>query len=601
MVDVTEKLPKAEAQLTKVGTGYRWHKDGVLVHLVDKTLPIPGMDATPAWYMSNTDDISLSLPAIFKGDDKTMQAEVGKLAAGKKSPLMEGFLSHEMSHAAHSGWLFDERTPGKHSAAVNQVMTMFEELRIEKAVADAACADNLRPSFQWLLENSEMPESEAGLAQLWALTYGRYLAGIASRAEVEEIHTLAKTTFGNETVALMVEILSEAMECKAKIAGRIVPSLAQEWIELLDLPDEPSEGYGTMICVHADENEGDEGDGEGSGAGGEDGDEGKGSGDEDSDGDEPDETAAESGYSGETKPLSDRTKELLTKAVRKLADNAEKPLPTMDVRLADPRKMAPKVFGEKLPHFAKEVDPTPKDRSRALRLAHKLEQLALPSIQKMPTPSTIPPGRLRGREMVRLAADRDAGRMSTATPWEKTKRTRTTTRPVIVGCMTDTSGSMSWAQEFVADFAWVVARAGVHVGARTAAVTFGDDANMVHKPGTIPTKKVVYPANGGTEQFDHAIAALDGVLHLTTRNNSAKVLFIVTDGELVKSGEPKRAKMWLDKLVEAGTAVVWVGASSGYTTHYTGKGVTHVPHADADTMFTALEKAVVNAASALAR
>src|SRR5690606_3851248 len=156
------------------------------------------------------------------------------------------------------------------------------------------------------------------------------------------------------------------------------------------------------------------------------------------------------------------------------------------------------------------------------------------------------------------------GLLSTATPWERSKRRRTTTKPVIVGVMTDTSGSMAWAQTLVADFAWILATAGQRVGARTAAVTFGNSAEMVLRPGEIPDDIRERAANGSEEAFDQAAAAIDGVLHLSTPMNAAKVLFVVSDGVLVIPGEPERARQWLERWTAGGTLVVWIGSASHY-------------------------------------
>jgi uncharacterized protein with von Willebrand factor type A (vWA) domain len=164
--------------------------------------------------------------------------------------------------------------------------------------------------------------------------------------------------------------------------------------------------------------------------------------------------------------------------------------------------------------------------------------------------------------MVRKGAEKTLGMMSTATPWERTKRTRTTTKPIVVGTMTDVSGSMSWAQRFVAEFAYVTSTAGARVNARTAAVTFGDYVTVIAKPNE-PMKMVrEMRADGGSEDFDRAAAALDLMLKLSAPTNYAKLLFIVSDGHLVNSREPEKAVKWLDKFRRAGTTVVWLGCDN---------------------------------------
>ena len=73
-------------------------------------------------------------------------------------------------------------------------------------------------------------------------------------------------------------------------------------------------------------------------------------------------------------------------------------------------------------------------------------------------------------------------------------------------------------------------------------------------------------ANGGTEECDQAIAALDGVLHLTDPGQAARILIVVSDGALVKDRETGKVTEWLHRLDAAGTHVLWIN--------------NHTPHAN---------------------
>ena len=55
--------------------------------------------------------------------------------------------------------------------------------------------------------------------------------------------------------------------------------------------------------------------------------------------------------------------------------------------------------------------------------------------------------------------------MSTAKPWKGTKRKHSVAKPLVIGIATDTSGSMKWAENGVAEFAYVYANAGHRIGA----------------------------------------------------------------------------------------------------------------------------------------
>ena len=117
---------------------------------------------------------------------------------------------------------------------------------------------------------------------------------------------------------------------------------------------------------------------------------------------------------------------------------------------------------------------------------------------------------------------------------------------------------MSWAQGMVASAAYIVGKAGHRINAKTAAVTFGSQIEAVLKPGEVPTEVRERSANGGVEEFDIAMAALDGALGLTTTPDSAKVLVIISDNELVNTFEPEKRAIWMKRMAKAGVAIVWV-------------------------------------------
>ena len=341
----------------------------------------------------------------------------------------------------------------------------------------------------------------------------------------------------------------------------------------------------------------DESDADGeNGDGDEDSDEdGEGAGSGDSEPDQSDDDDDESDTDGQlttrghgyAKPLDDQKElgELLTDAVRDVSQKVEAPETPKQVDLENPQTMVEKVNArrkkqkpakaERVPavhaypdgketHW--EVPPTKDALAAAKRLTRLLEQVNLPSIAHTKRPSTLPPGRLNGREMVRKAADKQAGRMTQAKPWKNTKRVRTTHRPLKVGVMTDTSGSMTWAQTIVGEFAWAMSKAGRSIGARTTSLTFGDHVDGVVLPEDPNALMKVFPANGGSEAFDEAAAAMEGLMHLGENDGTNKLLFIVSDAALVRSGEMQRAALWARKWSKAGTKILWVGADEFYIT-----------------------------------
>ncbi len=147
--------------------------------------------------------------------------------------------------------------------------------------------------------------------------------------------------------------------------------------------------------------------------------------------------------------------------------------------------------------------------------------------------------------------------MTEARPWTAKKRQHTTASPIVVGIATDTSGSMKWAERMVASAAFVIGRAGTRINARTAAVTFGSYVDSILSPEETPTDVRQRAANGGVEEFDRAIAALDGVLNFTSAGG-VKILIVVSDNHLVNPGEPERRAIWMKRLKAAGVITIWV-------------------------------------------
>lgn len=552
---------------------FPWARSGAIASVTVE--PLAGSPDTPAWYFPDTGSAFVNLAVVCHGDEKAMERELRKLRTDpRRASTLLGLLAHEF---AHSQWSEDIRPVLRDmeikDPGVEQVATLFEELRIEKRAVDWKVdrhyldaefwpSNMLRGSFCWLLGEIARAGSfdtrPLGVAHTWALTFGRYPVGIATREEVSPIDNMARTVLGDDTVDTMRELLEEAIATES--LPRVI-RLSEEWLALLRTEDGENPPPSARTCSHTGEGRDDE---SGTGVGDGTGEDKEGPADDDGDGKDGDGDGEEAGNGGHGRS---EVADLLEATVKEVQHTiTETPTLLGTVTLSDPAELAARVF-RKGKTFGSQWTirkPDPDLRAEARRLSRTLEALSLPSVTLTKTPSTLPPGRLRGREAVRQSAERSMGLLSTATPWERSKRRRTTTKPVIVGVMTDTSGSMAWAQTLVADFAWILATAGQRVGARTAAVTFGNSAEMVLRPGEIPDDIRERAANGSEEAFDQAAAAIDGVLHLSTPMNAAKVLFVVSDGVLVIPGEPERARQWLERWTAGGTLVVWIGSASHY-------------------------------------
>lgn len=571
---------------------WNYAQAGAIVHVDDATTVL--RPPAPAWYEPGTADVHIHLTEAGILDPRSMSP--------KQENTISGLLTHELAHSAWSHWL-NMSLRASVDSAVWAVLEMFEEIRIETKAANynRTFRGWLRASFDIIMREltGDVPENGFAVAHMWGIAFGRVFAGVISEDEIVWVDNAARTLLTDDTVDALTDILQEAVALRdldtSRHAQNRIVSLANEWIELVG---RPAPGEGTPGgCGHAKPMDKDEDESEAGGksvktesaddkddatkrptGSGEDKDEDKDAGDDDSAADEAADEKTDKDDSlelsekhadmsesvpSDEKPIADGDimRDAMLSLVEEVADKWDV---RAGLKLSDSTKQAAAVFGKtKMSARIRESKPTVELRQRVKSAAMELERLSLPAVSKRAVPSLTPPGRLRSREAVRASAERAQGRMVTARPWTTTRRRHEHVKPLVVGIATDTSGSMRWAEEAVADFAYVWANAGHHVGARTASVTFGSYVDAVTRPGELPTTVRRVPADGGVEEFDKAISALDGVLHFSSPNNVSKLLIIVSDGELVIDKEPQRAAEWLERFIAGGSSVVWITPGSG--------------------------------------
>jgi hypothetical protein len=549
----------------------------------------------PAWYLPAANDLYIHVDRA--GITAVPEIEWYRIYGTTDANMARivGLFCHEAGHAAIS----DDMTPVQMDKANRRhwdLLSLLEELRVENyALRKTATARRfLRASFAIVLGN--MPDeftNKAHVVRAWAMCRGRTLAGVAAADETDAVDLAARTLLGDDVVDGLTDLLQEALTLRLnrdEARERIV-DICDEWVELVG---ESAEATGCTHCAREakpgeettaemteakasgkpDEGEPEEQEGSASsGVGdGDDGDElgeaDKGHGEED--GEEDGDFVSgwgDPGFEGESDrgaidELSDEDAELMSMLARDLTElmQEEWTREADSVVVANAAEWATKVFGNRRqsPRLTRTA-PTTAMRQHVVTVAQALSTLSLPTITKSVKMTEVPPGRLRSREALRASAERAQGKMVTARPWKGTVRRHAVARPLVVGIATDTSGSMRWAESGVAEFAYVYTNAGHRIGARTAAVTFGDSVHRICRPGEVMTHVQRKTASDGTESFDHAMAALDGVLHLTSPAYAARILMVISDGALVKGGESERAAEWLKRMTKAGTHVLWIG------------------------------------------
>lgn len=546
----------------------------------------------PAWYVPGTADIYIHVDAAGI-DPRKLPAAPFFHSDQMDAAKAVGLLCHEAGHAAISdGMALVQRRAPHHG----HLLTLLEEIRVENHALRRLprARRHLRASFSIVLKSATHLDitNTALVAHAWALVRGRTLAGIATTTETDPLDTAARTLLGDDTVDELTDLLQEAVTLRLPADGDRMVAICDEWVALVGTteadescaamsPDgrgAKGSGSGKVLSggSPAPEAEDDEPE-KGSGAGAAGGDKSPGAagtsggtsggemGDDGTPGaiGSPGVAAVDHGdpEEGEPEPITEEGQELAEGMVKELAEEMGKqwsdPDPT-GLR-ANSVEWADRVFGNHRSYKAlTDVEPTAQNRQDVAKVAGVLANLSLPAVAKMAKPMVIPPGRMRSREAVRASAERAQGQMVTARPWKGVVRRHSAARPLVVGIATDTSGSMGWAQDAVADFAYVYANAGHRIGARTAAVTFGSHVYRIARPGQVMTKVVLKPARDGEEQCDYALAALDGVLHLTAPSPAARILIVVSDGFLVRDNESAKVTEWLNRMDAVGTHVLWI-------------------------------------------
>ena len=391
-----------------------------------------------------------------------------------------------------------------------------------------------------------------------AMLLGRQSAGVLNEHEYEDVWDVADDVLGVDVVDELIELWSSYIaieesdpDCQAQKAA-----IVHDWVDLLMERRGKGEGEGE------DEDEEDE---EGPrivliipGGGGSD--------------EEPVELR-EDDIIIELPGLADMLADAAEDVVKDLKDHPGHDKDDMRYpgEMADPLEKGIKhLFTDPPGKVPTERKPSAANKAAAKELARRLEQLSISDVAAVKSSSPTPPGKLKVRQAIQNDAAVSRGQRPTAEPWKRTQRRHTTHPKLTVGIEVDVSGSMGWAERFVAESTYIVAKAVDHVHGDVAAVAFGHGVYPIIAPNEQPTVIRQYAANEGIERFNEATAALDYKLRLSDPTNGVRLLFVISDGDLVSHGEPEAMHAWVKKLTDAGCAIVWVSDTRRGSTDYTG-------------------------------
>ncbi|MEU9509302.1 VWA domain-containing protein [Micromonospora sp. NPDC048170] len=411
-----------------------------------------------------------------------------------KVPVAYGVLLHECAHVIHSQW----DPPPSAPPIVREAALLLEESRIEGRYRDARPRDRrwLRRAVTSIIDPADTPTDTA-----WSAAYaaGLLLARVDARilypADVREARRSITTVLGRKLTRGLRAIWREAHTVGDTDTTRMI-ELGERWCRLLGIDPNLTPG------LPAD--------------------------------------AATSTIAAAIAGALDTI----------LHNPAEAPEPGGGPRISGPGIRV----DTDMPTTWAERDARDAERQAANRLTALLRRARHREPARTREPSSAPPGRLRTRAAVTLAAQRAVGAIPTAQPWQRTVRRPVPDPELTVGILIDASGSMEDFAKPMSSAAWIVAQAATRAGATSATLAYGDRITVLIPPGRRPAKVRDMRADAGTERFVEACAEADRLLHLSTPG-TARLLVVVSDGHYVN---PDESQATITRLHHAGCAVLWL-------------------------------------------
>ncbi|MFE9690656.1 VWA domain-containing protein [Micromonospora sp. NPDC005806] len=199
-------------------------------------------------------------------------------------------------------------------------------------------------------------------------------------------------------------------------------------------------------------------------------------------------------------------------------------------------------------------EPTDAERAAARHLAARLRRARTHQPEPDTRPSLIPPGRLRTRHAITAQAQRAAGTIPTATPWQQRAAMPPPKPTLHLGVIVDVSYSMHPYAGPMSSAGWILAHAARSSDAVTATIAFGSDVTLLIGPRQRPTHVQDMNTFGGSSTFIDAVKLADELLHLR-QPGRLRMLAVVSDGDL---DDIPAAQRLVSALHRAGCAVLWL-------------------------------------------
>lgn len=540
---------QAGAQLGEVVN--KWSKRGDLVTLVG---PKAGSGA-PACYKPPIAEIEINTDVCF--GELVKPRMIPDLTVRRNQfdyPVGMGAVLHEAMHAKHTR--FDLSAFAKEKdPRIPWLIMLFEESRIE-----ARGVVTMPENRSWLRAcaltivladlKEEKSEEEKKLVnngalamtQLTLLSLARVDAGVLEDEDVEKVQEEIGKVFDKKLLRRLRNIWLKAQRWShdADVSG--LRQCADEWLKELEDAGHDTKPEGMGAPGDAD--------GEGSGSG------------------IPSEVLeaimdaiAEAADEAETRATTEGYEQVTHEEMKAVAEQNAKAM----AEHKEHQDAAKEVFGKDtgpLPysatrsHLVEKRAPTAAERQAAVLIGNKLDQARYRDRVTTTYPSELPPGRLRSGAAVHGAAQRHLGIPPTAEPFDRKMRRMVEDPTLKLGVMVDISGSMNAAMEPMASTAWIFSEAARRIQAKCAMIYYGNSIFPTLRPGQHLEQVQIYAANDGTEYFDPAFKALNGVLGLCGPEASGARMLVIVSDLIHTNAQTKAAKHWIKKCLREGVGVL---------------------------------------------
>jgi len=459
-----------------------------------------------------------------------------------EQPVASGAILHEAMHAKHTHFDFSEVRTYK-DRRVGHIVELLEEIRVEARAVEhwpknrafmRACAMKLVVSDMESAAKEDVATGAAmQLLSLMMLTMGRVSAGTMDYDDVTPVREAAHEMFGEEVTEKLRKLWCEGRDHRKDTDWKPLRRIAEKMIKLLEDEDHdmgPSpEELDAAAQAMADKMG------------------------------ELIEKMGEMTGEVEIRAMGEANEQAEDEETeRQLAARSEK-----EAEKQEHEDTASKIFAKSTAETTDYTsrtrgitvrNPTDAERAAAIALGKQLEKARYRDRVVVKHKSALPPGRLNGRGAMQGAAQRSRGLMVTAEPWSHKSRFHTEDPNLIIGMMTDISGSMSSAMEPMGVANWVFSEAGRRCDARIASVYYGNNVTAGLSPGQHLDQVHIRTAPDGTERFDLAFKALNGKLNLLD-STGARLLVVVSDLHYT-SDERVAAHKWFKRCTDSGVGVI---------------------------------------------